>query len=875
MGSLLEYKKKRKFDRTPEPAGKEAARARGNSFVVQMHDATRLHWDLRLEIDGVLKSWAVPKGPSLNPADKRLAVMTEDHPLEYGGFEGVIPDGQYGAGPVMVWDNGTYKPLHDEPAGTQVANGEIKFALRGKKLRGSFVLVKIKSRRDDRGKSKGTEWLLIKHKDDAVDPQWDVEQHNRSVLTARTIEEILEGMPASSEMLELDPAKLPGARKAPMPEKLEPMLAHLADKPFSDPQWLFEIKWDGVRALSWIRKGKLEMRARSGRTITAQYPELAELAEHVDAQDALLDGEIVVLEPSGRSSFERLQQRMNVAKPTARQVAENPVLLYVFDLLYLDGYDLRDAPLLQRKRLLQQRLSPYGPFRYADHMPEKGRELYELASQQGLEGMVAKHAQSTYVGKRSNAWLKIKITKELDAVVGGWTEPRGSRSHFGALLLGLYEGDKLKFIGGVGTGFDGGKLKQIFDQLEPLARARSPFEVTPKYKEKCYWVEPKLVARVRYGEWTGEGHIRHPVFISLRDDVNPRDCVKDAETPLHVEERPAVEAPAVVRAPKMAGTALTGEKAVGKELLGGRAENVLIELDGKRQRLSNLNKVYFPESRITKREVLAYYFQIARHILPFLAERPMVLRRYPDGITGQPFFQKDAGESYPEWMEIAEVDSETERRTIRYFLCNDVSALLYLTNLGCIDHNPWPSRREDLERPDYLFFDLDPTEDTEYDVTVEVGRKLMEKLDALGLEAFPKTSGADGLHLWLPLERAYNYEQTRTFSEIVARLVAAENPKLVTMERVVAKRPKGKVLIDSVQNAFGRPLASPWSVRAKPKAPLSAPLWAKELKRGLKPEQFTLKTILARLKKEGDPWAKFWRRRQRLEAAFEALSKQV
>ncbi|MGH9791838.1 MAG: DNA ligase D, partial [Candidatus Acidiferrales bacterium] len=755
----------------------------GNSFVVQMHDATRLHWDLRLEIDGVLKSWAVPKGPSLNPADKRLAVMTEDHPLEYGGFEGVIPDGQYGAGPVMVWDNGTYKPLHDEPAGTQVANGEIKFALRGKKLRGSFVLVKIKSRRDDRGRSKGNEWLLIKHKDDAVDPQWDVEQHNRSVLTGRTIGEIFEGMPASHEMLELDPAKLPGARKAPMPDSLEPMLAQLADKPFSDPQWLFEIKWDGWRTLAWIRKGKLELRARSGRTITAQYPDLRELPEHVDAEQAILDGEIVVLEPDGRSSFDRLQQRMNMSKPSEKQLRENPVMCYLFDLLYLDGYDLRDVPLLRRKRLLHQRLSPGGRFRYSDHMPEKGRELYDLAKAQGLEGILGKHIQSTYSSKRSSAWLKFKITQELDAVVGGWTEPRGSRSHFGALLLGLYEGKTLKFIGGVGTGFDGEKLASIFASLKPLAREKCPFEVKPQYKEKCYWAEPKLVASVRYGEWTGEGHIRHPVFLRMRDDVDPRDCIREAETPLHVEERPEVQAPAVVSAPKMAGNALAGEKAVGKELLTGRADNVLIELDGKRQRLSNLNKMYYPESRITKREVLAYYFQIAERIVPYLAERPMVLRRYPDGITGQPFFQKDAGESYPEWMQIAEVDSETERRTIRYFLCNDVSALLYLTNLGCIDHNPWPSRRDDLERPDYLFFDLDPTEDTDYAVTVEVGRKVMEKLEALGLEVFPKTSGADGLHLWLPLEREYNYEQTRTFSEIVARLVAAENPKLVTMER--------------------------------------------------------------------------------------------
>jgi len=872
MGSLTEYKKKRSFDKTPEPAGKDARPGRGKRFVVQMHDATRLHWDLRLEIDGVLKSWAVPKGPSLNPADKRLAVMTEDHPMEYASFEGVIPDGQYGAGPMMVWDNGTFKPVHDnEPVSTQVAKGELKFTLRGKKLRGSFVLVKIRSRPDERSRTKNNEWLLIKHKDDAVDAKWDVEQHNRSVLTGRTIEEISEGMPASHTMLELDPAKLPGARKAAMPEKVEPMLANLADKPFSDPQWLFEIKWDGWRAMARIKKGKLELRSRAGRVITPQYPELDELAEHVDAEEALLDGEIVVLEPDGRSSFDRLQQRMNMSKPSEKQLRENPVMYYLFDLLYLDGYDLREVPLVQRKRLLHQRLSPGGPFRFSDHMAEKGRELYELAGKQGLEGIIGKHVESTYTSKRSTAWLKFKITQELDAVVGGWTEPRGSRAHFGALLLGLYEGKALKFIGGVGSGFDEEKLKSIFGKLKPIGRERCPFDTTPDYKEKCYWVEPKLVAKVRYGEWTGEGHIRHPVFLRLRDDVDPRDCIKASERPVASGAPPAV----VISAPALAGQALTTEKAVEKELTSGRAENVIIELDGRRQRLSNLNKVYYPESGITKREVLAYYFRIAARILPYLAGRPMVLRRYPDGITGEAFFQKDAGESYPDWMETVDVDSEHLGKKIRFFLCNDISALLYLTNLGCLDHNPWPSRRDDLERPDYLFFDLDPVDGTDYSVTVEVARKLLQKLDALGLEVFAKTSGADGLHLWLPLEREYTYESTRTFAEIVARLVAAENPKLVTMERVVAKRPKGKVLIDSAQNAFGRPLASPWSLRAKPKAPLSAPLWLKELKRGLKPEKFNVRTIFARLKKEGDPWEEFWKKRQRLETATERLAKHV
>jgi len=890
MGKLSEYQRKRAFSETPEPKGREARR-RGNRFVVQMHDATRLHWDLRLEVDGVLKSWAVPKGPTLDPKEKRLAVRTEDHPLEYLRFEEVIPDGQYGAGPMMVWDTGTFETPPDWPAARSIAKGELKFTLRGKKLRGSFVLVQIRGSSNSGKPNKGNEWLLIKHRDEFANSKWKVEEHQVSVTSGRTLREIADSVPPADGYRQLHPAELTGAQEAPMPAKLLPMLSTLTEKPFSDAKWLFEIKWDGVRALTWLRDGKIEMRSRKGHVITAQYPDLASLPLHFDGEEALLDGEIVVLEPDGRSSFERLQQRMHVARPTVGLLRNHPVAYYLFDLLYCDGFDLRETPLRERKQLLKQLLAPGGAIRFSDHQMERGRELYALAEQSGLEGIIGKHAESAYVSKRSPAWVKLKVTREVDAVVGGWTAPRNSRQHFGALSLGLYEGKVLRYVGGVGSGFDDKLLATIAAQLKKIKSSDCPFTPVPETPEPSTWVEPKLVARVQYGEWTQEKHLRHPSFIGLRNDVRPQDCLLDATAGLPPSAAPressktpppeprATEAPernaAIVIAPALAGKVVSKEKEIENELFSGKQENLLIELDGKRQRFSNLNKIYFPESQISKRELLAYYYRIAPKILPYLQERPMVLRRYPNGITGDAFFQKEAGETAPDWMETTLVPSEHHGREVPYFLCNHRSALLYLANLGCIDHNPWPSRGGNLEEPDYFFFDLDPTDDTDYDVVVAVAKAIYEKIRALGLKIFPKTSGASGFHLFLPLAPGYTYEQARTFAEIIARMIAAENPKLVTLERAVTKRPKGRVLIDFVQNAFGRPLASTWSARAYPQAPVSTPLFPEELKKGLDPSKLNIRTVLARLQKKGDPWADFWKKPQRLENAMHKLAKSV
>lgn len=890
MGKLEEYKRKRHFDRTPEPSGEPepatgpiqdqpapAAKPtrlpkpklpqlevrpgaeHGDTFVVQKHRATRLHYDFRLAIDGTLKSWAVPKGPSLNSADKRLAVQTEDHPLDYANFEGKIPEGNYGAGTVMVWDRGTFSVIGDASASKQIERGEIKFNLSGEKLRGSFVLVKLKH------SEKGNEWLFIKHQDANEDPAWNIDEHDGSVLTGRTIKEIAEELPPKREANPIQPGELDGARKSAMPSHVEPMLATLGEHAFSDPNWLFEIKWDGVRALARIEDSALTLRSRNGADITKRYPELAVLPQAFAASQAIVDGEIVALDERGLSSFERLQERMHVRAPSEHLVSLIPVVYFAFDLLYCDGYDLRKAPLLERKQLLQRLVHASERFRYADHQMEHGKELFELAKQTGLEGIVAKCADSPYVSDRSAYWMKLKVTNTLDAAVGGGTASRTPALPFGSLLLGLYQGKKLRFIGHVGSGFDGKKLEEISGKLKKLATADCPFDVVPETNEKPSWVEPALVARVKFSGWTQEHVLRHPVFLALREDARPTDCRWESEA------EPVTTSPAIVRAPQVTGKVLDTKAQIEAELFKGHAETVTIELDGKRVRLSHLNKVYFPESGYTKRELLAYYYRIADFILPFLRDRPLVLRRYPDGIKGQAFFQKDMREGLPDWFKTVPVDSEERGKQIHYATADDHASLLFLTSLGCIDHNPWSSRYEDLDHPDYFFFDLDPSEGTEFSVAVTIAGALHEKLQELRLASFLKTSGATGIHIYIPVEPVYTYEQLRTFAEIVARTVTSEHANLVTNERSVAKRPAGRILIDVQQNAHGRPLAAPYSVRAFPKAPVSAPILPQELRKNLRPETLNIKTVFARLKEKGDLWGNFWKRQQRLEEAIELL----
>jgi bifunctional non-homologous end joining protein LigD len=914
---LNEYRKKRHFEKTPEPSGKVHGRG-DRVFVVQKHAATRLHYDLRLEVDGVLKSWAVPKGPSMNPGDKRLAVQVEDHPFEYRKFEGSIPKGEYGGGEVIIWDEGTYAPEGDLSTRDQLAKGELKFQLHGEKLRGSFVLVRLRR--------PGTkhEWLLIKHRDSFADDKWDAEKHAESVVSGRTLEDIAEGRPASRERRVVEPSELRGAVEAPMPKMpggVRATLAELKEKAFSDPNWIFEIKWDGVRALAEIKDGKTTLWARSGRDVTKEYPEFKDLAEKFRVTNAIVDGEIVTLDEDGRSNFQKLQNRLGVQNPSQKLMQSVPLDYYAFDLMYADGYDLRKAPLVERKELLRRVLTGNEKVHYSEHIEEKGEELFGAARAKGLEGIIGKIKDSTYSSTRTSSWLKLKIVQEVDAVIAGYTEGRGSRKYFGALVLGLYDGDELKFIGSVGTGFDEGTQKSIYDKLQKLRAAKSPFGKAPALREKVDWVEPELVARVKYANWTTDDHLRAPVFLSLRNDRTAKDCTFEDAKPEPVEnitrgktpkEEPiktkagntkAIEtaAPESDESDEPAHDESSTKKAARKanpkaqprhsqsagaassktaadaeeELRTGRSEALDVESDGQRVHLTHLNKIYFAEVGLKKRDLLAYYYRMAKYILPFLKDRPMVLRRYPDGVGGKAFFQKEAPSFLPDWIGTATVDSEERGGEMQYILANTRAALLYLTNLGCIDHNPWSSRAESQDTPDWVFFDLDPTPGTPFSDVLYIAHEIYKMLKSIRLQCFLKTSGASGFHIFIPLEAKYTYEQTRTFAEVVGRLVAAENPKLTTFERTVSKRPKGHILIDALQNAGGKPLACAYSVRAEPKASVSTPLAAEELTKKVTPETWTLQNFDERIADVGDLWKDFWKKRQTLDRALELLGKKV
>jgi len=843
MKTLKEYRRKREFRRTPEPKGQPGKKER-NIFVVQRHAARTLHFDFRLEIDGVLKSWAVPKGPPTSPGEKRLAIHVEDHPLEYADFEGEIPKGNYGAGEVRIWDRGHFTVEGPPDAAAQLARGDFKFRLEGSRLRGRYVLAKM------RNSERGNEWLLIKKLD-------STEVCDAGGKTSSAVRG--DRGPQRRGADALDPKDLPGAVAGPMPAQIRAALATLEEQPFSHPDWLFEIKWDGERALVWIRGGEIEIRARSGRDITQEYPELKEIVKRLDARQAIVDGEIVVLDDTGRSDFKRLQRRFGVQNPSAALRREVPVTYYAFDLLFCDGMDLRNVALVKRKALLKQLLSASSSIRFSDHQIEQGKELFALALERGLEGIVAKLQNSAYVEDRSRSWIKFKIVHDLDVVIGGWTAPRKSRGHFGALLMGLYRGGQLHFIGSVGTGFTQDSLKKTHELLRNLETPRSPFAVTPKVAEAVKWAKPQLVARVHYAEWTEEQRLRAPVFLGFRDDVPARGCTFDGEPPR--EENPSAAKAKPRSSVPMPIDPLSN---LAEELAHGQGETLSIAVDGKKLILTHLNKMFFPESGYRKRDLLGHYLRVSPYILPFLKDRPLVLKRYPDGINGKFFFQKEAPASRPEWLRTVSIDSRERQGKMKYIVADDTAALLYLANLGCIDHNPWSSRFDDEKRPDYVFFDLDPTEGTPFDVVCEVARATYKHLTRLGARAYLKTSGATGFHIYVPLLPNYSYEQVRMFAEAVGQMAKADLPKLVTFKRQVSARPKGTVLMDAAQNAHGKPLASVYSVRPFPGAPVSTPVSAEEL-RDLRPEAWNITTLANGLERRGELWRDFWEHRQKLE----------
>jgi bifunctional non-homologous end joining protein LigD len=878
--ALEEYVRKRTFENTPEPPAKSKAgkpAAGGAHFYVQRHDATRLHYDFRLEIGGVLVSWAVPKGPSLEPLSKHLAAKVEDHPFDYGEFEGNIPAGNYGAGSVMLWDCGTWELLGDAPVEEQLARGDLKFRLNGEKLKGEFALILMK------GRGKGNEWLMIKKRDDEAVEGWDIEQHAWSVLSGRTQQEIAQGLPArktkkktagdpqrewksrparhASKVVDkagiaggtaratktapsVNPASLKGAVRAAMPTAITPMKAALGETPPRGDEWLFEIKWDGVRAVCFIQDEAVRLVSRTGHSCEKQYPELNVIPHYVAATQAILDGEIAALDDKGVARFELIQPRIaqSDANAVSHMARARPVVYFAFDLLYLNGYDLRQVALIERKGLLESILTPAPVLRYSEHFAGAGDAMLQAARETGIEGLMAKRANSFYESRRSGEWIKLKIVQRQEFVICGFTA--GERDHFGALVLGLYDGGKLVWAGNVGTGFDQKTLALLRQKLDPLVSANPPFP--DKVGKGVTWVKPELVAEIKFANWTGEGRLRAPVYLGLRPDVNPRDCVRE-----------------------VVGQA----SGLSKEpLLGDTTSEVTLTIDSHPLKFTNLNKVFYPAEGIVKRDLLNYYDAVAGLILPHLKDRPLSLKRYPNGIEQQFFFQKDAPLTFAPWLRAEEIYSNHNEAPIRYVFAEDRASLLYLVNLGCIDHNPWMSHSPTLDNPDFVLIDLDP-QDCPYDMIVEAALLVRERLDAIGLQGYAKTTGGDGMHIYIPLEPTYSYDDSRTFAEILAHLVQRDRPELFTAPRAVSKRQKGRVYFDWMQNGKSKTIAAPYVLRAYPGAPVATPLAWSEVQPGLAPGQFNIYNAPERFAKTGDLFAGVLTKLQRLEEPLQKLEK--
>lgn len=884
---LQAYYNKRKFSDTPEPKGtvKKAA-AKKLKFVIQKHHASHLHYDFRLELDGVLKSWAVPKGPSLNPNDKRLAMMVEDHPYEYKDFEGIIPKGNYGAGTVMIWDEGTCEAIETDNREEEekvlkqgLHKGNLKFRLKGKKLNGEFALVKLKNKQDN-------SWLLIKKADEFATDE-DVTNLNRSVISDRSLEEIKaeaekEGKVWRSNRNSDDTPKkeaeqplpklatIKGVHKGKMPHNIKPMLATLVDEPFSKPDWLFELKWDGYRAIAEVNNDDVELYSRNLLSFKSKFPEVIDALSTLNI-NAVFDGEVVVLNEEGKSDFSLIQKYQSTGIGDIRY--------YVFDILFLDGYDLSHLPLLRRKEILQNTLKNNEIIKYSDHVLEDGITLYNFAEEHGLEGIIAKNAKGEYkAGARSKDWLKIKTHMRQEAVIAGFTEGRGGRKHFGALVLGVYEGDELKYIGHTGGGFNDKKLQEMIGKLKPLIRKASPFKEIPKTNSSVTWVKPTLVCEVSFHEWTSEGIMRQPIFVGLREDKPAKDVKREKQ--LKTEQ--AVEAPDSTRSLKVIhkrskaeevpesktettkpatkkkavtkkSVAKTTSKSKPSKIAGISIENGIdqkVMVEGHELSFTNLNKVYWKKEGYAKLDLINYYDQIADYILPYLKDRPESLRRNPNGIAGKSFFQKDVKDMPPDWIKTEMIFSESNDKDIKYLICQNRATLLYLANLGCIELNPWHSRVGSLDYPDYLIIDLDPHE-ISFEKVIEAALIVKDVLDELKIPSYCKTSGSSGLHIYVPLGAKYDYDQAKNFAHVLVSLMHQRSASFTSLERSPAKR-RRKVYLDFLQNRFGQTIAAPYCVRPKPGATVATPLHWEEVKKGLSPSQFTIRNILDRLKDTGD-----------------------
>ncbi|WP_031500566.1 DNA ligase D [Bryobacter aggregatus] len=808
---LREYASKRNFKKTAEPKPGRVAKKRvlqpgeESKFFIQRHDASHLHYDFRLLIDGTLKSWAIPRGPTLDPAVKRLAVEVEDHPLSYGDFEGTIPEGEYGGGSVMLWDRGTFELLGELDALAQLEKGDLKFRMHGEKLKGEFALVRT------RMSAKKPQWLLIKKKDAEAASGWDIEKYAVSVRSSRKQEEIAQGKSVGGGL---------GRRAMPTFEK--PMLATLSAELPAETGWAYEVKWDGVRVLCAIDGEEVILTSRNGLSYSAQFPELQVLSQCFAGHQVVVDGEIVALDLAGKPSFQALQPRIGLrgarmgTLPKLLFGTTDPVHLFLFDLLFLDGKDLRNRPFVERKAALTKIFHPELTVHLSEHFVTGREEILRAARENGLEGVIAKKLDSPYQEGRSRDWLKVKFHLRQEFAICGWIE--GKRK-IGSLVLGVREGKEWVWCGNVGAGFSEATIGPVLEQLERAELKQSVFKASD-LPSGAHWVRPELVAEVEFAQWTEEGKLRSPVFLGIRPDRRPADCRR---------EKPILSAK--------------------------RARGDL--------KLTHLEKIYFPEDGITKGQLLDYYDAVSEYLLPYLKDRPLSLRRYPNGIHGQSFFQKNLPENTPSWLETVVIDNKDSAREIRYAVAQDRDSLLYLVNLGCIDHNPWMSRIQKLDEPDFLLIDLDPYE-SDFPQVVEAALCIRLMLDELKLKSWVKTSGGHGMHVVVPLLPGHSYPDVSEFTGLLAGQAVERWPTIFTTERTLKKRPKRHVYFDHVQVGRGKTIAAPYSVRPYPGAPVGTPLAWDEVRKSLKPSNFHMGNILKRLGKIGDLYHGVLGRGQRL-----------
>jgi bifunctional non-homologous end joining protein LigD len=881
---LREYHKKRDFSITPEPRG-AVAKAEGRSYCIQKHAATRLHYDFRLELEGVLKSWAVPKGPSYDPADKRLAMQTEDHPTDYGDFEGIIPEGEYGGGTVLLWDRGTWEPIGNPHEGLH--KGSLKFALHGEKLQGRWTLVKIKGR-DTRDAEKS--WLLIKERDELARPASKysvVDERPESVATGRQMDEIAaardkvwhsnrsyEGgaaprraaaarttsrrpaaaraAPARKAAAQVDPSSLPGARKAALPKFVPPQLATLVTDPPGGDGWLHEMKFDGYRILCRVEQRGAGLISRNGKDWTGQFPAVAEAAPALGAREALLDGEVAVLLADGTTSFQALQNRMSGGDG-------GQLVYYVFDLLHLDGYDLTHCPLERRKEALRSLMEgAEAPLRYSDHVVGGGEKFFGEACRLGLEGIISKRRDGTYETTRTRSWLKVKCLKEQEFVIGGFTDPSGTREGLGALLVGVYDDEgRLKYAGKVGTGYTDAVLRDLRRRLRPLEQKTSPFAGRVPEASKAHWVKPELVAEVKFSEWTGDGRLRHPAFKGLREDKPAGEIVRERPKPTERVTGEAKDAGSKRRPYRSGATPPALQSKPGPKT-GGETQVAGV-------RLTHPDRVLYPVQGITKRDLAHYYESIADWILPHLEGRPLTLVRCPEGAEKECFYMKHSGVWAPPALRRVFIKEKTKQG--EYLVVDDLAGLIGLVQMGILEIHTWNSTAEKLEQPDRVVFDLDPGPGVAWAQVIASARQVRDRLRELGLTSFVKNSGSKGLHVVVPFSPGTTWEEGYTFASAVAESLARDDPRAYVASMSKAER-KGKIFIDYLRNNRGNTSVAAYSTRVHPGAPVSTPLDWDELDPAVGSDHFTVKTLPARLASlRDDPWRAYWKTRQRLTAA--------